>query len=67
MVALPLKTVHVPVPTVGVLAAIVKTALLHWVILDPALAVVGAVETSTVAEEEVAALQVLPVELTITL
>ena len=40
-VAVPLITLHVPVPVVGVLPARVKLALLHWLMSVPAFAVVG--------------------------
>ena len=41
IVAVPLTTLHVPVPVVGVLPARVKDELLHWLMSVPALAVVG--------------------------
>ena len=41
MVAVPLDKVHVPVPEVGVFPAKVKDELLHWLIAEPALEVVG--------------------------
>jgi hypothetical protein len=41
IVTVPLIIVHTPVPTVGVLPAIVKKPLLHWAMSDPAFAVVG--------------------------
>lgn len=41
IVAVPLATDHNPVPTTGVLAAITKVEVLHWVIFDPAAEVVG--------------------------
>jgi hypothetical protein len=41
IVAVPDCTVHSPVPTAGVLAAIVKVLVLHWSIFTPASAVVG--------------------------
>ena len=41
IVAVPLTTFHIPVPTVGILAAIVKELLLQFSISVPALAVVG--------------------------
>jgi hypothetical protein len=39
--AVPLCTVHCPLPTVAVLAAIVKVLVLHWSMLIPASAIVG--------------------------
>ena len=41
IVAVPLCTLHTPVPVVGATAAIVKVLVLHWVMLSPASAVLG--------------------------
>ena len=41
----PETTDHAPVPEAGELAAIVKVLLSHWLISEPAAAVVGTVET----------------------
>lgn len=42
ILAVPLIKLQLPVPELGVFAAIVKLPLLHWSWLDPALEVVGA-------------------------
>lgn len=53
IVAVPLATVQAPVPTIGVLAAIVKADVLHWVIFDPATEVEGVALLVKVTFDEV--------------
>ena len=45
IVAVPLVTVHKPLPVLGVFPAKANAAVLHWLIADPATEVVGVAST----------------------